>query len=120
MGSSAPKAILTKPVFAAMAYTDPKTGILTAGAQQALSQWQGAINSIPISVSGEQVQGAGTQWALANAPAGNVALIGIGANGPMPLALGKGNAWNYSIDGGAITTEQQFEGVVASYEYLQS
>lgn len=127
-------AILAKPVFAAMGYTNPKTGVLTAGGQQALAQWHQAINSIPISVSGEQVspsdvdlspgtpsQGAGTAWKLANAPAAGVSLLGIGANGPVPLALGKGNAWNYSIDDqGNITTEQAFEGVMASYEYTQS
>jgi hypothetical protein len=38
-------AIPAKPVFAAMSYADPKTGILTAGGQQALAQWQSAINS---------------------------------------------------------------------------
>lgn len=113
-------AIPAKPVFAAMGYTEPKTGVLTAGGQQALAQWHQAINSIPISVSGEQAQGAGTAWALANAPMGNVSLLGIGANGPVPLALGKGSPWNYSIDeGGNITTEQKFEGVMASYEYAQ-
>lgn len=109
-----------KPVFAAMAYTNPKTGALTAGAQQALAQWSNAINSIPISVTGEQAEGAGTGWTLANPPAGNVSLMGIGANGLVPLAAGKGNPWNYKIDGGTITTEQAFEGVIASYEYAQS
>jgi hypothetical protein len=113
-------AITAKPVFAAMSYTDPKTGVLTAGGQQALSQWHSAITSIPISVSGEQAQGAGTAWTLANPPAGSVSLLGIGPNGPVPLTAGKGNAWNYSIDGNSITTEQAFEGVVASYEYAQS
>lgn len=38
-------AIAAKPVFAAMAYTDPKTGVLTAGGQQALAQWHSAIGS---------------------------------------------------------------------------
>lgn len=38
-------AIPAKPVFSAMGYTDPKTGALTAGGQQALAQWQTAINS---------------------------------------------------------------------------
>ena len=113
-------AIPAKPVFAAMGYTDPKSGLLTQGGQQALAQWHKAINSIPISVSAEQAKGAGQAWTLANTPSGNVSLIGIGANGPVPLALGKGNAWNYSIDGSAITTEQAFEGVIASYEYTQS
>jgi hypothetical protein len=113
-------AIAAKPVYAAMGYTDPKTGVLTAGGQQALAQWHQAINSIPVSVSGEQVQGAGTAWALANAPAGNVSLVGIGKSGPVPLSLGKGNAWNYSIDGGNITTEQEFQEIMASYEYAQS
>jgi hypothetical protein len=112
--------IVAKPVFAAMSYTDPKTGVLSAGGQQALAQWHQAINSIPISVSGEQVQGAGKKWTLANAPSGNVSLIGIGANGPVPLALGERNAWNFAIDGNQITTQQEFEGVVASYEYTQS
>jgi hypothetical protein len=113
-------AITAKPVFAAMSYTDPRTGALTAGGQQALAQWANAINSIPISVSGEQVKGAGKAWTLANVPSGNVSVLGIGANGPTPLTLGKGNAWNFSIDGGNITTEQEFEGVTASYEYAQS
>lgn len=112
-------AISAKPVFAAMGYTDPKTGVLTAGGQQALAQWHRAINSIPISVSGEQAQGAGKAWTLANTPAGNISVVGIGANGPVPLTSGKGSAWNFSIDGGKITTEQEFEGVVASYEYEQ-
>jgi hypothetical protein len=113
-------AISAKPVFAAMGYTDPKTGVLTAGGQQALAQWHQAINSIPISVSGEQVEGAGKAWTLANAPSGNVSVVGIGASGPVPLTLGKGQAWHYSIDGSNITTEQEFEGVTASYEYAQS
>ncbi len=113
-------AIPAKPVFAPMAYTEPKTGVLTAGGQQALAQWHQAINSIPISVTGEPVKGAGKVWQLANAPAGNVSLMGIGPNGPVPLTLGKGSAWNYSIDGNQVTTEQEFEGVVASYEYTQS
>lgn len=112
-------AIAAKPVFAAMGYTDPKTGALTAGGQQALAQWHSAINSIPISVTGEQAQGAGKAWTLANTPAANVSLLGVGANGPVPLTAGKGNAWNYSIDGNKITTEQEFQGVVASYEYTQ-
>lgn len=112
-------AIPAKPVFAAMGYTEPRTGVLTAGGQQALSQWHQAINSIPISVSGEQVGGAGTDWNLANAPMGGLSLLGIGPNGPVPLTPGKGSPWNYSIDGGKITTEQAFEGVVASYEYSQ-
>lgn len=113
-------AVLAKPVFAAMGYTEPKTGKLTAGGQAALAQWQTSINSIPISVSGEQVSGKGTAWALANAPMGNASLVGVGANGPVPLSLGKGNAWNYSIDGGKITTEQEFQEVIASYEYAQN
>jgi hypothetical protein len=117
-------AIAAKPVFAAMGYTEPKTGVLTAGGQQALAQWHSAINSIPISVSGEQAQqepgSAGNVWTLANTPSGNVSLLGVGANGPVPLTPGKGNAWNYSINGGKITTEQAFEGVVASYEYTQN
>ncbi len=108
-----------KPVFAAMAYMDPKTGALTAGGQQALGQWQTAIKSIPISVSGEQAKGAATNWTLANLPAANVALTGFTATGPVPLAPGKGNAWNYAIDGKQIITEQAFEGVMASYEYTQ-
>lgn len=113
-------AVPAKPVYAAMGYTDPKTGVLTAGGQQALAQWHSSINSIPISVSGEQAQGAGTAWTLAKVPMGNVSLLGIGANGPVPLTAGKGNAWNYNIDdSGKITTEQAFEGVVASYEYSQ-
>lgn len=113
-------AIPAKPVFAAMSYMDPKTGVLTAGGQQALAQWHQAINSIPVSVSGEQVQGEGAGWTLAKAPMGNVALTGIGADGPVPLTPGKGKQWNYSIDGKQITTEQVFEGLVASYEYAQS
>lgn len=113
-------AIPAKPVFAAMGYTDPATGMLTQGGQQALAQWHTAINSIPISVTGEQAQGAGKAWTLAKTPAGSVALVGIGANGPVPLTAGKGNAWNYSIDGGKITTEQVFQGVIASYEYTHS
>jgi hypothetical protein len=36
------------------------------------------------------------------------------------LTPGKGNAWNYSIDGQTITTEQEFDEVTASYEYTQS
>lgn len=113
-------AIKAKPVFAAMRYTDPSTGALTAGGQQALAQWHQAINSIPISVSGEQAKGAGTAWKLANTPAGSVSLVGIGANGPVPLTLGKGKAWNYAINGNQITTVQAFQEVVASYEYTQS
>lgn len=109
-----------KPVFAAMAYMDPKTGLLTAGGQQALAQWHKAINSIPLSVTGEQAQGAGTGWKLANTPAGNIALYGVSKNGPVLLTPGKGNAWNYSIDGQTITTEQEFDEVTASYEYTQS
>jgi hypothetical protein len=38
-------AVPAKPVFAAMSYADPKSGKLTAGGQQALAQWQSAINS---------------------------------------------------------------------------
>jgi|SRR5215469_2202143 len=113
-------AIAAKPVFSAMSYTDPKTGMLTQGAQAALAQWHSAINSIPISVSGEQVEGAATAWTLAKTPIGKVSLVGIGANGPVPLVAGAGNAWNYAITGNQITTEQPFEGVVASYEYAQS
>jgi hypothetical protein len=113
-------AIAAKPVFAAMGYTEPKTGVLTAGGQQALAQWHLAINSIPVSVTGEQAQGAGTAWTLANTPAGNVLLVGVGANGPVTLIPGKGQPWNYSIEGGNITTEQDFQGVHASYEYAQS
>jgi hypothetical protein len=112
--------IAAKPVFSAMAYTEPRTGALTAGAQQALAQWHRAINSIPISVSGEQAQGAGTAWTLGNAPSGNAQVFGVGANGPVPLSNGKGNPWNYSIDGNSITTEQEFDELVASYEYQQS
>ena len=52
-------AIAAKPVFSAMGYTDPKTGVLTAGGQQALAQWHQAINSIPISITGESAGGAG-------------------------------------------------------------
>lgn len=113
-------AIPAKPVFAAMSYMDPQTGLLTAGGQQALAQWHKAINSIPISVTGEQASGAGNAWTLAKTPAGTVSLMGIAAGGPVPLTLGKGNPWNYSIDGGKITTEQDFQGVIASYEYSQS
>jgi hypothetical protein len=109
-----------KPLYAAMSYTDPKTGVLSAGGQAALAQWGRAINSIPVSVSGEQAAGKGTGWTLANMPMGNVSLIGVGSNGPVPLTLGKGNAWNYAIDGNRITTEQGFEELVASYEYAQS
>ncbi len=112
--------ISAKPLFAAMSYTDPKTGVLTTGGQTALAQWHSAINSIPISVSGEQATGAATKWTLAHTPAASVALTGISANGPVPLAPGKGNPWSYTIDGAGITTEQAFEGVIASYEYAQS
>ena len=109
-----------KPVFAAMSYTDPQTGKLTQGAQQALAQWHSAINSIPVSVTGEQAQGAGKAWKLAKMPTANVAVIGVGASGPVTLTPGKGNAWNYSIDGNSIATEQAFHGVIASYEYSQA
>lgn len=112
-------AIAAKPVYAAMSYVDPQKGTLTTGGQMALAQWHSSINSIPISVSGEAAKGAGTAWTLQNAPAGNVSLMGISAKGPVPLVLGKGNPWNYSIDGGKITTEQNFQGLVASYEYTQ-
>lgn len=112
--------IAAKPVWGAMSYTDPKTGVLTAGGQQAFAQWHQAINSIPISVSGEPVKGGGKQWLLANVPSGGVSLVGETADGLVPLSLGKGKAWNYSIEGGQITTEQEFTGVTASYEYTQS
>ena len=108
-----------KPVFAAMSYTDPQTGKLTQGAQQALAQWHSAINSIPVSVTGEQAQGAGTAWTLGNVPAGNIAVIGIGPNGPVTLTPGQSQPWHYSLNGNSITTQQAFEGVIASYEYSQ-
>ena len=50
-----------KPVFAAMAYTDPKTGVLTAGAQQALAQWQTAISELQQQVATLQGQVAALQ-----------------------------------------------------------
>ncbi len=50
-----------KPVFAAMAYTDPQTGMLTAGAQQALAQWQSTINSLQAQVTALQAQVASLQ-----------------------------------------------------------
>lgn len=43
-----------KPVFAAMQYTDPKTGLLTAGAQQALAQWQLSISQLEAKVAAMQ------------------------------------------------------------------
>jgi len=113
-------AIAAKPVYAAMGYTDPKTGVLTTGGQQALAQWHKAINSIPVSVSGESASGAAKAWTLANTPSGNASLLGVTKSGTVPLTPGKGNAWNYSIDGGNITTEQEFEELIASYEYAQS
>ena len=100
-------------------YVDPKSGRLTTFGLQHFAQQVTAINSIPVSVSGEQAAGAGTHWTLENLPMGNVALVGLTAGGPVPLALGKGNAWNYTIDGAEIATEQAFEGVMASYEYTQ-
>ena len=121
MAQLAAKPIMAKPVYAAMGYTDPRTGKLTTGGQAALAQWHTAITSIPISVSGEQVSGAGKQWALANAPLGGISLMGIGDKGPVPLTLGQGNAWNYAVDeDGNITTEQEFQELIASYEYAQS
>ncbi len=101
-------------------YVDPRTGRLSLVGLQHFAQQVVAINSIPVSVSGEQVAGAGTAWTLANTPSGNVLLYGLTALGPVPLALGNGNAWNYTIDGAEITTEQAFEGVTASYEYSQA
>ena len=50
-----------KPVFAAMAYTDPKTGMLTAGAQQALAQWQSVITQLQTQVAVLQAQVAALQ-----------------------------------------------------------
>ncbi len=108
-----------KPVYTAMSYVDPKTGVLTQGGQAALAQWHSAINSIPVSVSGEAVHGNGKNWTLANLPIGNVLLIGITAAGPILLAQGGANRWSYSIEGKQITTQQSFEGVQASYEYRQ-
>lgn len=112
-------AIAAKPVFSAMGYTDPKTGVLTAGGQQALAQWHQAINSIPISITGESAGGAGKTWTLANTPSGNVSLVGIGANGPVPLTPGNSQPWHFSLNGNQISTQQAFQGVVASYEYAQ-
>ncbi len=112
--------IAAKPVWGAMAYTDPKTGLLTAGGQQALAQWHSSINSIPVSVSGEQATGAGKTWTLANTPSGGALLYGLTAAGPVLLAPGNGKLWNYTLNGKTVTTEQEFQGVTASYEYLQS
>jgi outer membrane murein-binding lipoprotein Lpp len=50
-----------KPVFAAMQYTDPKTGLLTGGAQQALSQWQTAITTLQSQVATLQADVAALQ-----------------------------------------------------------
>jgi hypothetical protein len=55
-----------KPVFAAMAYTDPKTGMLTGGAQQALAQWQTAISELQSQVAALQAQVAALQKGAAN------------------------------------------------------
>lgn len=112
-------AVPAKPVYAAMNYTDPKTGILSAGGQQALAQWHSAINSIPVSVSGEQAQGAGTEWNLSRTPAAGVNAVGLGPNGPVLLTPGNGQPWNFTLQGNRIVTEQAFEGVIASYEYTQ-
>lgn len=50
-----------KPVFAAMAYTEPQTGMLTAGAQQQLAQWQSLINSMQAQITALQAQVAALQ-----------------------------------------------------------
>ncbi|MFC5861092.1 hypothetical protein ACFPT7_02175 [Acidicapsa dinghuensis] len=55
-----------KPVFAAMAYTDPKTGMLTGGAQQALAQWQSAITELQSQVATLQAQVAALQKGTGN------------------------------------------------------
>jgi hypothetical protein len=55
-----------KPVFAAMSYTDPKTGMLTAGAQQALAQWQSAITELQSQVAELQTQVAALQKGAGN------------------------------------------------------
>ena len=54
-------AVATKPVYAAMSYTDPKTGTLTAGAQQTLAQWQAAITELQAQVAELQAQVAALQ-----------------------------------------------------------
>lgn len=54
-------AIAAKPVFAAMQYTDPKSGLLTGGAQQALAQWQAAITELQTQVAELQAQVAALQ-----------------------------------------------------------
>jgi hypothetical protein len=109
-----------QPVQGIHRYVDTNTGQFTQSGMQALQQQTDAINSIPISVTGEQADGAGKNWTLAHAPAGNVSLIGETANGLVPLSLGAAKAWHYAIDGAAITTQQAFVGVIACYEYLQS
>ena len=53
--------IQAKPVFAAMSYVDPKTGLLTQGAQQGLAQWQAAITELQGQVKTLQAQVAALQ-----------------------------------------------------------
>lgn len=50
-----------KPVFAAMQYTDPKTGLLTGGAQAALAEWQTAISTLQSQVAALQAEVAALQ-----------------------------------------------------------
>ena len=109
-----------QPFTSGSKYIDPNAPMgLTQSGIQHFDQWRKSINSIPISVSGENVNGAQTSWALANTPSANVSLVGITAKGPVPLAPGKGNSWNYSINGKQITTAQAFEQLIASYEFQQ-
>jgi hypothetical protein len=109
-----------QPVTAGSKLLDPKSATgLTQGGVQHFNQWQQSINSIPIAVTGEEVAGAGMKWTLANTPAANVMLLGVTADGVLPLVKGAGNLWNYTIDGAEITTVQNFESVIASYQYQQ-
>lgn len=110
--------IKAQPIVAGAKYVDPSapTGLTQAGIRH-FNQWQLAINSVPLSVSGEQVAGAGMKWTLANAPSGNVLLFGVTDDGLLPLAAGAGKPWNYAIDGMEITTAQTFQGLIASYEF---
>lgn len=113
-------AIKAQPITSGSKYIDPsmQTGLTHVGIRH-FNQWQAAINSIPISVSGENVAGAGEHWTLTQTPSANVSLVGILGSGPVPLVKGEGNAWNYTIDGKEITTAQAYQAVIASYEYQQ-
>lgn len=76
-----------------------------------------------VSVFGENVQGSGTSWTLANIPnnASNVILFGfLESFGFVALSQGMGNPYNYVISEANITTNQSFTMILACYDYIGS